>query len=189
MCLLRKCDRPGKWKAGETASHKGCSVIFKSKCHVDANLMHDLTTGGSMTGTLHFVNKTPLEWFSKKQATSETAAHGSEFVAARTCGEQLIDMRTTFRCLGVPIIGHSHVFGDNESVVNSSMKRDSRLHKRHVALSFHRVRESIAARITRFFHIPGKINPADMLTKAVGWVLHSRGCRFLMGHLGFSPSS
>ena len=78
--------------------------------------MHDLTTGGSMTGTLHFVNKTPLEWFSKKQATSETAAHGSEFVAARTCGEQLIDMRTTFRCLGVPIIGHSHMFGDNESV-------------------------------------------------------------------------
>jgi hypothetical protein len=31
-------------------------------------------------------------------------------------------------------------------------------------------------------HIPGVINPADSLTKPTGWVLHSRHCRWLMGH-------
>jgi len=33
---------------------------------VDANLMHDLSTGRSLTGILHLANKTPIKWFSKK---------------------------------------------------------------------------------------------------------------------------
>ena len=35
--------------------------------YVDANLMHDLITGRSVTGILHFLNKTPIEWYTKKQ--------------------------------------------------------------------------------------------------------------------------
>ena len=37
--------------------------------YCDANLMHDLSTGRSVTGILHFLNKTPIDWYSKKQAT------------------------------------------------------------------------------------------------------------------------
>ena len=33
--------------------------------YIDANLLHDLTTGRAATGILHFVNGTPIEWFSK----------------------------------------------------------------------------------------------------------------------------
>jgi hypothetical protein len=32
--------------------------------YVDANLMHDIATGRSVTGILHLVNKTPIEWYS-----------------------------------------------------------------------------------------------------------------------------
>ena len=63
--------------------------------YVDANLMHDMVTGRSITGILHLVNKTPIDWFSKKQATVETATYGSEFVAARTCVEQVIELCNT----------------------------------------------------------------------------------------------
>jgi hypothetical protein len=43
--------------------------------YVDANLFHGLITGRSVTGILHLVNKTPIDWYvySKKQATVETA--------------------------------------------------------------------------------------------------------------------
>jgi hypothetical protein len=51
--------------------------------YVDANLMHDVPAGNSVTGILHLINKTPLDWYSKKQASVETATYGSEFVAAR----------------------------------------------------------------------------------------------------------
>ena len=35
---------------------------------MDANSNHSLATGKSLTGSLHFVNKTPVDWYSKKQA-------------------------------------------------------------------------------------------------------------------------
>ena len=42
---------------------------------MDANFNHCLATGKSLTGCLHFVNKTPADWYSKKQATVETELH------------------------------------------------------------------------------------------------------------------
>ena len=50
---------------------------------MDANLNHCLATGKSLTGCLHLVNKTPVDWYSKRQATVETATYGSELVAAK----------------------------------------------------------------------------------------------------------
>jgi hypothetical protein len=91
------------------------------------------------------VNKTPIEWYSKKQATVETATYRAEFVAARPCVEQINDLRTTLRYLGVPIRGKSYMFGDNMTVVDSSMQVNAQLHKRHTILSVHRVRECIAS--------------------------------------------
>ena len=132
---------------------------------VDANLHHDLISGRSVSGILHMLNKTPIDWYSKLQSTVETATFGSEYVAARTATEQIIDLRITLRYLGVPIQGPSMLFGDNESVVNTASVPYSKLSKRHVALSYHRVREAIAAKIIRFHHVKGKLNPADILSK------------------------
>ena len=90
---------------------KGKRVVFTH--WYDANLMHDVLSGKSVTGTFHLANLTPMMWYSKKQATSETATYGSEFLAARTCVEQIIDLRNSFRYLGVPVFETSYVFGDN----------------------------------------------------------------------------
>jgi hypothetical protein len=65
--------------------------------YVNANLMNDIVTGRSVTATLHLVNKTPLDWYSKKQATVETSTYGSEFVASRACVEHITDLRNTLR--------------------------------------------------------------------------------------------
>ena len=137
--------------------------------YVDANLMHDIATGRSVTGILHFLNKTPIEWYSKKQATVECATYGSEMLAARTCVEQIMDLRTTLRYMGIPIRAKSYMFGDNESVVKSSTRVDAKLHKRHNMLSFHFVREAICKGFVWFTHIPGKENPADIMSKHWGY--------------------
>ena len=137
--------------------------------YVDANLMHDLATGRSVTGILHLVNKTPADWFSRKQATVETATYGSEFIAARICIEQIIELRMTLRYLGVPIRERSYMFGDNKSVVDSSSQIYAKLHKRHNMLSFHRVREAVASGMVTFQFIPGDVNPADILSKHWGY--------------------
>ena len=61
------------------------------------------------------------------------------------------------------------VIGDNGSVVTSSTQPHSPLKKRHHALAYHFVREAIAAGIISFHHLPGEINPADILTKPLAW--------------------
>ena len=47
--------------------------------------------------------QTPVDWYSKKQAIVETATYGSEFVAAKTATEQIMDIRQTLRYFGTPI--------------------------------------------------------------------------------------
>jgi hypothetical protein len=110
-------------------------------------------------------NQTPIDWYSKLQTTVETATFGSEYVSGRTCVEQIIDLRLTLRYLGVPISGPSMMFGDNESVVNSAAIPHSKMHKRWVALSYHRVRWAVAASIVKIYFVAGKKNPADILSK------------------------
>ena len=80
---------------------------------MDANLNHCLAIGKSLTGCLHFVNKTPIDWHSKKQATVETSTYGSEFVAAKTATEQFMVIKQTLRYLELPIGSESFLFGDN----------------------------------------------------------------------------
>ena len=143
-------------------------TVEQAICGLSLELAH-IIPGRSVTGILHFQNKFPIDWYSKKQATVETATYGSEYISARTCVDQIVDLRTTLRYLGVPVRDVSYMFGDNESVVNSSTQPHSRLHKRHNALSFHRVREAIASGYVVLTHLPGKFNPADILSKHWGY--------------------
>ena len=142
---------------------KGNPIIMTT--YVDANLLHDYVTGRSCTGVIHLFNKTVIEWSSKLQNNVETATYGSEFTAMRTAVDHIIDLRYTARSLGIPIIGSTYLFGDNLSSIISSTKSDGRLAKRWNILSFHRVREAVAHGIVKPFHIDGKQNPADVLSK------------------------
>ena len=128
--------------------------------YVDANLYHSMTTGQSVSGILHLINQTPFKWYSKKLLT---------FTAARIAEDQIISHRILLRYLGVPIRQTKYVFGDNQSVVNSFTITHWKLHERHTALSYNRVREAIAAKINAFIYIPVKINPADILSKHWGY--------------------
>ena len=87
---------------------------------LDANLLHDLITGSSDTAVLHFFNLTPGGWYSKRQTSVENVTYGSEFVAAKTATEQIVDLSQTLRYLGVPIKSKTYMFGDKKSVVTSS---------------------------------------------------------------------
>jgi hypothetical protein len=139
--------------------------------YFDANLYHDMLTGCSVIGLLHLLNKTPMDLYSKKQATVETAIYGSEFIAARTCVDQVINLLTSLHYLGVWIHNKSFASGDNKSMLDSTTIPHSKLHKHHNALSFPRVCEAITAKyISKYHLVSGEFNPADILvTKHCGY--------------------
>jgi hypothetical protein len=139
--------------------------------YFDANLYHDMVAGRSITAILHFLNQTLMDWYSKKQATVETATFGSEFIAARTTIDQILDLRMTLCYLGIPIPEKSYVFGDNKTVINASLTPHAKLHKRHNTLSFHHVQETVASKYVMIYHLLGEYNPADILSKHWAYAL------------------
>jgi hypothetical protein len=143
--------------------------VERTTTYQDTNLFHDLVTGQSMTGILHMLNRTPIHWFSKRRGCVQSATYGSEFMAARTATEQIMDLCYTLPMMGVPIEGPSWMFGDNQRVITSSTNPKSSLNKWHNVLSYHLVRECIAAEIIYFIHVEGKFNPSDLFAKILGW--------------------
>ena len=95
----------------------------------------------------------------------ETATYGSEFVAARAATEQIMDLRNTLRYLGAPIKTKDYMFGDNKSVIMSITIPQSGFKKRHNMLSYHRVREAIAAKILDLYWCSSDHNKSDILNK------------------------
>ena len=76
--------------------------------------------------------------------------------------EQVIYLKITLRYLGVPLRDQIFIFGDNDAVVNSSMTPHAKIYKRHVSLSFYRVREAIVAKIITYHFIREMKNPANI---------------------------
>ena len=136
--------------------------------YVDADHAHDQVTRRSVTGIVLFLNNTPIRVVCKRQKTVETSTYGSELVAARVATELVMEMRYMLRMLGVPLDGPALMLGDNMSVVLNTTLPSSVLKKKHCAISYHRVREAIAAKILRFAHVPSPENIADIATKPLG---------------------
>jgi hypothetical protein len=85
---------------------------------------------------------------------------------ARIAVDQIIDLQTTQCYLDIPVHHKSYIFGDNQALVMNSSIPHSSLNKRHNALSYHRVREMIAAKILGYYWIvDGKLNPVDIVSK------------------------
>jgi hypothetical protein len=138
---------------------------------VDSDHAHDLVTCRSLTGLIAFVGSTPVEWFSKRQGAVASSTYQSEFSALRTAVEEAQSLRYMLRCLGIPIPSDgsapTRLFGDNFSVIQNAVDPSATLKKKHVAISFHLVREAIAAGVVAPFWLKGKYNVADIMTKQI----------------------
>ena len=139
--------------------------LFRTSTFVDANLLHCLVTGKSCVGILHFVNQTPVDWYSKLLSTVETATFGTEFMAACIATEQIIGLQATLHSMGVPLEESAWLMGDNESVITQSTIPHLTLTKRHNFLAYHKVRWAIAGKIMKFLKVKGTENPSDTMTK------------------------
>lgn len=134
---------------------------------VDSDHAHDKVTRRSITGLLILLGRTPVYFMSKRQGAIETSTYGAEFCAMRTAVEEVQSVRYMLRCLGVKVRYASFIFGDNKGVIQNCSISDSLLKKKHVAIAYHKTRESAAAGIVHPIKIDGKNNFADILTKAV----------------------
>ena len=133
--------------------------------YFDSDHANDLVTRRSVLGVISFVGLTPISWTSKRQGTIESSSYSAEFCAGRVASKEAIAIPYMLRSLGVPVRGATALCGDNLVMIMSSTNPDSELKKKHVAISFHKLRYCAAAVIVNLIKVCTTVNRADILTK------------------------
>jgi len=141
---------------------------------VDSNHTHDKVTQWFITGVIILVGRTPVIYHSKQQGTVETSTYYATFMAMRTAVEEIVSIRHMLRCLGVHVDNATHVYGDNLLVIQNTTIKDGLLKKKHVAISYYRVQESVALFVIFPIKIRSQENFSDCLTKSLPIGDHNR---------------
>jgi hypothetical protein len=97
----------------------------------------------------------------------ETSTFGSEYMAAKTAFEMVEGLRYELQMMGIPVACATNFFCDNESVDKSSVRPESTLNKKHIAIAFDRVREAQVTDIIQVAWEPTDSNLANLLTKVL----------------------
>ena len=113
----------------------------------DSDHAHDKKTRCSISGLFTFVGSTPVSWQSRRQGAVASSTYDAEFAAMRAAVEETKSLRYMPRCLGIPLEGPSYLYGDNLGVIQNASIPEADLKKKHVAISYHVVRESVATGI------------------------------------------
>ena len=92
---------------------KGFDIIG----YVDADLAGDKLIRLSRAGFVIYPNQAPIYWFSKRQNGVYFSTFGGEFISMKQCCEYVRGLRYKLRIMGIPVIGCSFLYGDNQSVL------------------------------------------------------------------------
>ena len=145
---------------------RGKPIILRA--FVDSDHANDKIRRRSQTGFCFFINMACIIWYTKRQATVESAVFGAEFVAMKQAMEVSRGLRYKLRMMRVPIEGPTHMDGDNMSTIHNTQCPESKLKKKSNSICYHAVREAVVMGELLTGHIRTDENPTDILTKVVG---------------------
>lgn len=152
--------------------------------YVDAAHATDLTTRRSITGLSFMLCGGPIAYKSKVQSTVSTSSTEAEFIAAVQAAKIAKYLRSILHELGYTQPGPTVLYEDNQAAILMINASRPTPRSRHIDIQHFAIQEWKVNGDIILCHIPGIINPADALTKALGPTLHFRHVRRLMGHYG-----
>ena len=132
---------------------------------VDADLAGDKLNCRSQTGILIFCNRSPIQWYSKRQPTVETSTFGAVVFEMKAGVEFIEALRYKLRMFGVLLDSSEMIFCDNEAVYKNTIIPESVLRKKHHIIAYHRCREYVAAGTIKVVKEGTEKNLADLFTK------------------------
>jgi hypothetical protein len=152
---------------------------------IDASHANDLRTKRSTTGYAFVMSGAAIAFRVKTQPVVATSSTEAEFFAAVQSGKVSRYLRSILRKLDFPVPKPTILFEDNKSTIQIINHGKPTERTCHVDIQWFAIQEWCQAGDHVLRHLPGKINPADALTKPLGRILHERHCRRLLGHFGY----
>ena len=165
--------------------------ITKNKliCFVDAAYGNDYKKRRSTTGFAFTYSGGAIVYKSKAQSITALSSTEAELIAAVTAAKTARFIRSVLQELGFPQTGPTPIYEDNKPTIDIVNSGKPTQRSRHIDIRFFAIQDWMTNGDISMHHIGGVINPADDLTKPLGWVLHKRHARYMMGHYNYSEYS
>ena len=148
---------------------------------VDAAYGNDPKRRRSTTGYAFTYAGGAVVYRSKAQSITAQSSTEAELIAAVTASKTAIYIRSILKELGFEEKELTPIYEDNALAIEIVNAQKPTERTRHIEIRFFAIQDWKQAGYITLKHIPGVINPADDLTKPLGWILHSRHARYIMG--------
>jgi ribonuclease HI len=142
--------------------------------YVDANHGGCKDTGRSTTGILMIMNGDCVHHKSKKQKLVCNSTAAAELYAVAKAARWADVFRRTYFHLSDMWQKTINIFTDSQVVIKMLERGTMSLSTKHLHLAFHEIKEHIDEGHIKLIHVAGTDNPADLLTKPLGRVLHEK---------------
>jgi len=151
-------------------------------CFVDAAYANVKPKRKSTTGYAIFLAGAAIVYRSKTQTQTALSSTEAEFYAAVSAAKIVRYLRSILQELNFPQLKPTLIYEDNQSTKKIIDSVTPTERSRHIAIPYFAINDWKTEGSIDMTYIPGKLNPSDALTKPLGWVLHNRHARRLMGH-------
>jgi len=116
------------------------------------------------------------------QSITATSSTEAEFLATAATAKHAQYMHAIMTNLGFPPKGLTVMYCDNQSAINMINARVPTERSCHIDIQHFAIQDWKESGAIVMEFISGVINPSDDLTKPLGWVLHDRHARRIVGH-------
>ena len=149
---------------------------------LDAAHANNLRNRCSTTGYAFMLSGGAVSYHCKTQSITATSSTEAEFLAAVTATKHAKYLHAIMSQLGFPPTRPTVLHCDNQLAINMINARVPTERSRHIDIQHFAIQDWKDSGDIVMHFIHGIINPSDDLTKPLGWVLHERHSRRIMGH-------
>lgn len=177
--LSRYLDKPNEnlWKAGKRIIRylkgtKEKGLLFRRSDeeevlwgYSDADWAGDKEERKSVSGAFIFQGHNPIAWLSKKQNCVALSSAESEYIAAATTAQEILNLKGVSANLGHDM--KAILLVDNIGAISLSKSCENSKRAKHIDVKFNFIKDLIDKKIIEIQYVNTKDNFADIMTKSV----------------------
>ena len=149
---------------------KDFGLFYPSECPFELVSYSDADFGGSRTdrkstsGTRHFIGKSLVSWFSKKQNCVSLSTCEAEYISTALACTQVLYMQQTLQDFDIHL-SNSIIYCDNTSAINLSKNPVNHSRTKHIDIRHHFLRDNVEKGNICLEYVQTDNQLADIFTK------------------------
>jgi Reverse transcriptase (RNA-dependent DNA polymerase)/gag-polypeptide of LTR copia-type/GAG-pre-integrase domain len=141
---------------------------------VDADFGGDVDTRRSTAGYVFFMAGAPVSWSSRRQPTVALSTTEAEYMGMTKAAQQSLWMHSFLSEVGLTQEFPALLYGDNNPAIALCQNEKGHSRAKHIDIRYHYIRELVKSKKLEITYVQTDKNIADIFTKALPRIIHSR---------------